>query len=106
MDEAAYRVVLAPLAIQDLAEAVSYIAADDPRAADRFGRALIDQTKILGSFPHLGRTVPELALSSGAREIVFRSYRIIYRVDDRRKLIEVSRFWHAARGTPVIFEQQ
>ena len=34
------------------------------------------------------------------REIIFRSYRIVYRVNHEQKAVEVSRFWHAARGTP------
>ena len=36
------------------------------------------------------------------REIVVRSYRVVYRLDDSRHLVEVIRFWHAARGTPEI----
>lgn len=102
MDSGTYKVILAPLAIQDLAEAVSYIAADNPRAAERFGRALINQTKLLSSFPEIGRFVPEFSPNSGAREIIFRSYRIIYRLDHSQKTAEVSRFWHAARGAPEI----
>jgi plasmid stabilization system protein ParE len=49
----------------------------------------------------LGRLVPELA-DPLIREIIVRSYRVVYRLDDSRHLVEVIRFWHAARGTPEI----
>ena len=94
-----YRVILSPLAVRDLAEIITFIAADKPVAAEKFGRALVEKTRLLATFSELGRFVPE---DSGARELVHRSYRIIYRVDHPRRRVEVSRFWHGARGTPQI----
>ena len=38
------------------------------------------------------------------REIVFRSYRIIYRVNRVDKSLEIVRFWHGARGFPQFQE--
>lgn len=105
MDSASYKVILAPSAIRDLAEIVRFIALDDRVAAERFGNALIDQTKKLANFPELGRPVLD-AEDLGAREIVFRAYRVIYRVDKARKLVEVARFWHAARGRPQLGEYE
>ena len=34
------------------------------------------------------------------REIIFRNYRIVYRMTPEQ--VQVLRFWHAARGTPEI----
>jgi len=34
------------------------------------------------------------------REIIHKSYRIVYRVRQEKRMVEVSRFWHGARGTP------
>jgi plasmid stabilization system protein ParE len=45
--------------------------------------------------------VPEFG-DTFIREIIVRSYRVVYRLDDARLLVEVIRFWHAARGTPEI----
>ena len=95
-----YEVVLSPLAVQDLVEIVTFIAADNPPVAERFGRALVQKTRLLATFPELGRAVPELEPTAQARELVHRAYRIIYRVDYARRRVEVARFWHAARGTP------
>jgi len=49
--------------------------------------------------PQRGRILPELG-QPDVREILFQSYRIVYRV--ARKEVQVLRFWHAARGTPEI----
>jgi len=35
-------------------------------------------------------------------EIIFKPYRIFYRVKDEIKVVEVIRFWHAARDKPEI----
>ena len=54
---------------------------------------------MLAQFPELGRIVPEFG-DTHIREIVVRSYRVIYRVDHARHSVEVARFWHGARGMP------
>jgi toxin ParE1/3/4 len=61
---------------------------------------LINKTRTLTTFPELGRKVPEFD-DPDVRELIFRSYRIVYRVRKEKFAVEVSRFWHAARGTPV-----
>ena len=96
-----FKVILSPRSIQDLQEVVRYISLDNPVAAQQFGLSLIDKARSLGSFPDRGRLVPELA-NPEFRELVFRSYRIVYRVRRETKVMEISRFWHAARGSPEI----
>ena len=93
-----YKVILSPKAIRDLQAIVRYIAPDSPQNARRFGLTLIEKTKILRAFPEIGRVVPEFD-DPNIREIIFRSYRIVYRVNHEQKAVEVSRFWHAAKGT-------
>lgn len=94
-----YQVILSPLAVQDLAEIITFIAADNPSAAEQFGLALVGKTRLLAAFPELGRVVPEI---QSARELVHRSYRLIYRVDHAHCRVDIARFWHGARGTPQI----
>lgn len=94
-----FKVIWSPSARLDLKEIVSYIAEDNAEIAQRFGLSLIDATKSLGSFPSKGRTVPELR-SPEIREVIFKPYRIIYRVKESQSAIEIVRVWHAARGTP------
>ncbi len=64
-----------------------------------FGYRLIAEADKLQDFPELGRVVPEYSVPT-IREIIVRSYRIVYRVNHARKLVEITRVWHAARGTP------
>jgi plasmid stabilization system protein ParE len=66
--------------------------------AERFGIQLIEKALSLKTFPERGRVVPEVG--EPFREIFFRSYRIVYRL--REDVVEVVRFWRAARGVPQI----
>lgn len=92
-----YKIVLAPRAIDDLRDIVRYVAPDRPEAAKRLGFTLIDRTKVLGAFPLSGRVVPEFGDPS-IRELMLKPYRIVYRVDERVKVVGVARYWHGARG--------
>jgi toxin ParE1/3/4 len=97
-----YQVILSPSARSDIRDIVRYISLDAPNRALSFGQFLISKTRLLGKFPELGRVVPELA-NSTLREIIVRSYRVIYRVDHTNQKVEVVRFWHGARGEPKLF---
>jgi len=94
-----YQVALSPSARRDLRDIVRYISLDSPERAVRFGQFLVSNTKRLSEFPEMGRVVPEFD-DPLLREIVVRSYRVIYRVDHSNRLIDVVRFWHGARGSP------
>lgn len=96
-----YQVALSPSARRDLREIVRYISFDSPERAVAFGQFLVSNVKRLAEFPELGRCVPELADPS-YREIVVRSYRVIYQLDHADCRIDVIRFWHGARGNPEI----
>lgn len=45
--------------------------------------------------------VPELE-SPSIRELIHGPYRIIYRVREKDRLVEVARYWHGARGAPKL----
>ena len=96
-----YPVKFSPQAIDDLATVVSYIAKDNPRRAESFGNELIDQTDILENFAKTGRIVPELG-EKNLRELVYKPYRIIYRINEAKEEIEVLRYWHAGQGKPEL----
>jgi toxin ParE1/3/4 len=96
-----HQVSLSPLARRDLRDIVRYISADSPERAISFGQLLVSSTKRLADFPEMGRVVPEFGDPS-VREIIVRSYRVIYRVDNDDCRIDVVRFWHGARGLPKI----
>jgi plasmid stabilization system protein ParE len=63
------------------------------------GNQLLDAALSLEKMSERGRAVPEFQRHD-IREIVVRSYRIIYRLKHDDSEIEVVRFWHGARGFP------
>lgn len=92
-----FKVFLSAEALSDLERIVVYIAL----AAERIGKRLLDAAFSLNRLPERGRPVPEFA-RPGLHEIIFRSYRVIYRVNHTDNSVEIVPFWHGARGFPQI----
>ncbi len=59
----------------------SYIALDSLVEATKWVDNIFDYVKRLENFPESGRPVPELASRENLRELVFKNYRIIYRIE-------------------------
>ena len=93
--------IIAPSAQSGLADIVRYIAHHNSDAAARLGFELITRAESLANFPEIGRMVPEFR-QPNLREIIWRSYRIIYQVQRENERIHIVRFWHGARGFPHI----
>jgi len=81
-------------AIEDLRDLRDYIAADSDFHAADFIASIITRAERLATFPMIGRRVPE-AESENVREILYRSYRIIYRLTGER--IDVLAVIHGSR---------
>ena len=73
-----------------------HIAADSSFYAQRFVRSLIAATRKLEDQPRCGRIVPELP-TRGFREVLYRGYRIVYRVTEPGDQIEILAVIHGAR---------
>jgi toxin ParE1/3/4 len=73
-------VTWSPLSIECVSEIAAYIAHDKPSAARNWVAAIFNTVKKLEKFPELGRKVPEINRNN-IREIIFKNYRIIYRVE-------------------------
>jgi plasmid stabilization system protein ParE len=97
----AYKLIWSPAARDDLHDITVFIARDDSDRAMYFGYELISETDRLQEFPLLGRIVPEYR-NDNLREIIFRRYRIVYRVKHENKHCEIARVWHSARGIPQL----
>ena len=96
-----FKVILTPQSLDDLQDVVSFIARHNPERARTFGNELIDRALSVGTFPELGRVVPEIA-EPAVREVIQGAYRIIYEIYSDRETVYVLRFWHGARGEPEI----
>jgi toxin ParE1/3/4 len=99
----AYKLIWSPASRNDLRDLVRYISFDSPSSAQAFASRLMKRTDHLQQHPEIGRMLRELR-GPAIREIIFRPYRIIYRIDHSQELVEISRVWHSARGAPEIFE--
>lgn len=97
----ARKLIWSPLSRDDLHDIVLFIARDSPRRAESFGYRLIRQTDALLEHPEMGRIVPEYR-NPRIREIIFKPYRIVYRINQDKSLVEIIRVWHAARGNPEL----
>lgn len=91
-----YAVIVSPKAIGDLEATVRYISLTNPSAAKKVGQTLLEKTKELSQFPFKGQKVPEFDNFS-IRQLVLKPYRIVYRVEQDKKLISIARFWHSSQ---------
>jgi toxin ParE1/3/4 len=90
---------LSRLAEQDLLDIWSYIARDNPDAADRFVDLLTEKCAILAESPDMGRHREELA--PRLRSFPVGRYVIFYRIAERG--IEVARIVSAYRDIGQLF---
>lgn len=74
------KVIWSPLAVERAYEEARYIADDKPEAALRWLDGLFESTDRLESFPESGHVVPEIG-SSEYRQIIYKSHRVVYRIE-------------------------
>jgi toxin ParE1/3/4 len=85
-------------ALDDLEQIDAYIAADDPIAAEQWVEGLLAAAQRAGELPMSGRQVPELGRDD-VREVLKRSYRIVYRILADR--VEVLTVFEGHRRLPL-----
>ena len=81
-------------ALTDIDNIAAFISMDSEFYAKQFVKKLIESTLKLESFPEIGKPVPELPQSK-YREILFKKYRIIYRIDSEK--VYIITVHHSAR---------
>lgn len=95
-----FKIIWSDEAIADLEGIWSYIAQHDPSAVRQMARGILDHVGILESFPFIGPRYPRGSTGT-LREIVFRSYHILYDVGEESLSVEILHIWHGAReGLP------
>ncbi len=95
------KIVWAPSSRADLRNLITYIAQEDPGAAERMGFRILEKAEQAARFPSSGRIVPEFGVSD-IRELQLPPYRIIYRIRESESLVEIVRVWHASRDRPIL----
>ena len=87
-------VIWAPSALDDIDSIAEYIARDSVDQAALFVTRILEITDRLQAFPLSGRVLPEIGDKS-CREIIYGTYRIMYRVEDND--IWITGIVHGAR---------
>ena len=91
------KVIWSPTALEDVDSIAEYIARDSTDHAALFVIRLIGATDRLQNFPNSGRIIPEIG-NPGCREIIYGSYRIMYRIVEDAVwitgVVHGSRNWH------------
>jgi len=87
---------------ENLIEIEEFIARDSVERAIHFVDALIDHTEtILADNPRSGRSVPEIGIPE-IRELIYRGYRIVYRLNgDRIEILTVFEGHRLLRSTEL-----
>lgn len=80
------KVIWAPRAISRASEIAAYIATERPGAAAKWVDQVFAAVATLRTHPRRGRMVPEVNRPD-IRELLYGSYRIIYRLDPRRAVV-------------------
>jgi len=75
-----------PRAVGQAEAAFDFIADERPQAAAEWLDGLFERVRTLREFPTQGRRVPE-ARRDDLRELIYGSYRIVYRVDPEDVII-------------------
>lgn len=87
-------IVWSPRAIRDVEAIYEYIAVDSRQAAIWTLSQILAKITHLGDFPKIGRVIPEIGRET-AREVFYKSYRIMYEITDAQ--IEIITVYHGSR---------
>ena len=91
-----YKVAFSRHARRDLERIVSYIARDNPSAAESLGLRLVARALNMTD-PVIASAGSGLRNSGGARKLIEGAYLIIYDVFPESGKVRVLRFWHTAQ---------
>jgi toxin ParE1/3/4 len=96
-----YKVIWDDEALEELAQAVRYVAQHNPDAARKTGEAILQKAGALGAFPQLGKVFRKLNRNN-VRETPVSPYRIIYHIKKSEQSVRILKVWHGARQEPEI----
>ena len=99
----AQRVIWTETAWIDLETIADYIARDSPYYAASFVREIRDRARSLSRMAMRGRVVPEIG-DKQIRELIVRSYRLIYRVEKSR--VAVLAIVHGVRDLKALWARR
>ena len=98
-----YRVDIAPEAAKEIEEIYLYIAQDSPANAERWYFAIHDKIQTLKESPNRCPMAFESRFYSyEIRNLIFGSYRVLFRVKEQEQTVQILHVTHGARErTPL-----
>jgi plasmid stabilization system protein ParE len=93
-----YRLLYSQKSLKDLDEILGDIAEEDAESASRFRTSLLDHVDLLSRFPRLGGVIRK---RSRVRKLLHSPLLVYYRIDEKKRLIEILHVRHGAREYPV-----
>src|ERR1700676_3142947 len=94
-----YAILWTEPAVADLERILAHLAGHDPRGAETVRTAILEHVELLKRFAEIG-PVYERDRSGRTREIVYRSYRIFYQVNEPEHRVEILTVWQGSRRNP------
>jgi len=93
-----FKLIWSESSIQDLGGIVRFIALrDGTHVALQIGFGIYDRAQILIRHPEAGSVLAEKQ-DARWRKLIFKSWKIAYRIDQEARVVYVVRVWHAARN--------
>ena len=92
-----YAVMITPTAEADAVEAFEYIRARSPVNAARRLRGLYESIEKLEMLAGVGRAMESDLLGVELRQLVYKSHRVLFSVDEKRGQVTVHYIRHGAR---------
>ena len=90
-----FKVIFTETFCEDLEQIVRRLAEHNPEAAEKLGGRIVDSCESLLFFPE---RCPRVRRRPGFRRlIVAKTYKVFFRVDSRKKTVEVVRCWDGRR---------
>ncbi|NLT50638.1 MAG: type II toxin-antitoxin system RelE/ParE family toxin [Ignavibacteria bacterium] len=96
-----YEIRFLRIAEEDFVEIISYIAADNPAAAEAIASKIEKNIKLLSENPELGRMPRDEDIKNlGYRYIIIQNYIVLYTIEE--SVIIIHRILHSARDYRTI----
>ncbi len=96
-----YQIRLLKIAEDDFKEIITYIAADNPKAAQSLANKIESNLELLSANPQLGRVPRDNDIKEmGYRYLIVHNYIIFYTIEN--KTIYIHRILHGARNYKTI----
>jgi len=93
-----YAVIVTPESERNIADAFSYIYDRSRTSAGRWIRGLYHAIESLQQFPHRFGIAPDSRfVGEELRHLIYKSHRVIYRIEERHQIVRVLHVRHGAR---------